>query len=74
MRKWSGSSGVTTFTTSVVNSSSGQIRIGLSSVTTARLKPGRYVYDVLITTTSGVTTTTSRVVEGMALVREGVTH
>lgn len=74
MRKWSGSTGVTTFTTSVVNSSSGQIRIGLSSSLTSNLKPGRYVYDVLVTDASGITTSTSRVVEGMALVREGVTR
>lgn len=74
LRKWSGSSGVTTFTSSIVNVSSGQVRIGLTSSVTSNLKPGRYVYDILLTQTSGITTTTSRVVEGMALVREGVTR
>lgn len=69
MRKWSGSTGVTTFTSSVVNSQTGQIRISLGSSITSSLKPGRYVYDVLLTNN----TSTTRVVEGMALVREGVT-
>ena len=70
MRKWSGSTGVTTFTSSVVNSQTGQIRISLGSSITSSLKPGRYVYDVLLTNNSS----TTRVVEGMALVREGVTR
>lgn len=72
MRKWSGSVGVTTFTTSIVNSNLGQVRISLGSNVTSKLKPGRYVYDVLITNTNN--NTTSRVVEGMVLVREGVTR
>lgn len=70
MRKWSGSTGVTTFTSSVVNSQTGQIRISLGSSITSSLKPGRYVYDVLLTKNNS----TTRVVEGMALVREGVTR
>jgi hypothetical protein len=69
MRKWSGSTGVTTFTSSIVNTQTGQIRISLGSTTTSSLKPGRYVYDVLLTNNNS----TTRVVEGMALVREGVT-
>lgn len=70
MRKWSGSTGVTTFTTSIVNSQTGQIRISLGSSITSSLKPGRYVYDVLLTDNDS----TTRVVEGMALIREGVTR
>jgi hypothetical protein len=70
MRKWSGSTGVTTFTSSIVNSETGHIRISLGSSITSLLKPGRYVYDVLLTDNSS----TTRVVEGMALVREGVTR
>lgn len=72
MRKWSGSTGVTTFTTSIVNASAGQIRISLGSTSTSTLKPGRYVYDVLVVDNS--LSTTTRVIEGMALVREGVTR
>jgi hypothetical protein len=70
MRKWAGSTGVTTFTSSIVNAQTGQIRISLGSSITSALKPGRYVYDVLLTDNN----TTSRVVEGMALIREGVTR
>lgn len=70
MRKWSGSTGVTTFTTSIVNSETGQVRLSLESNVTSGLKPGRYVYDVLLVDND----TTTRVVEGMVLVREGVTR
>ena len=48
----------------------GKIKVGLSSATTTSIKPGRYVYDVLLT--DGVGTVT-RVVEGSVLVRAGVT-
>ena len=71
MRKHAGSTGVTTFTASVYDANYGKIRIGLSTTSTISLKPGRYVYDVVITDTSNKV---SRVVEGMVLVREGVTR
>lgn len=72
LRKHSGSSSYTNFNTQVVNSSLGKIRIGLASSITSILKPGRYVYDVVIReNTTGVK---SKVVEGMVLVREGVTR
>ena len=72
MRKWAGSVGVTTFTTTVVNASAGQIKIGLGSSATSNLKPGRYIYDInAYNSSDGIT---SRVIEGMVLVREGVTR
>jgi hypothetical protein len=71
MRKHAGSSSYTTFSSAVLNSTAGTIRVGLGTTTTASLKPGRYVYDVLITDNAGVIT---RVVEGSVLVREGVTR
>ena len=47
MRKHAGSTSVAaTFTSSIVDADAGTIRVGLSSVTTAGLKSGRYVYDV----------------------------
>ncbi len=70
MRKHPGSSSATNFTTSIINPSSGRIRVGLSTSQTAVLKPGRFMYDVLITDTAGEVT---RVLEGSVLVREGVT-
>ena len=71
MRKHAAAVGVTTFTTSIVNAAGGQIRIGLSTSQTAELKPGRYVYDVMLTAADN---SMSRIVEGMVLVREGVTR
>lgn len=71
MRKHPASTGVTTFTSSIYNAASGQIKIGLSTTTTANLKAGRYVYDVVITDASSVM---NRVIEGMALVSKGVTQ
>ena len=70
MRKHASASTATTFTTSIYNELGGQIRIGLSTTQTASLKEGRYVYDVVLTDPES---SMSRVVEGMALVRVGVT-
>jgi hypothetical protein len=71
MRKHAGSTGVTTFTSSIYDANYGKIQIGLSTTSTSSLKPGRYVYDVVITDNANKM---SRVVEGMVLVREGVTR
>ena len=48
----------------------GQLKISLASSITSALKPGRYVYDVLLTDASSMKT---RVVEGSAIVTAGVT-
>jgi hypothetical protein len=72
MRKWAGSSSATTFTTSIeIPSTSGRILISLTSVQTTNLKPGRYVYDVVIIDQVNIR---NRVIEGMVLVTEGVTR
>ena len=70
MRKWSGSSSSVEFATSFPPTQ-GKLLISLSSTQTSALKPGRYVYDVLITDQFGIK---NRVIEGMALVTEGVTR
>ena len=70
MRKHAAAVGVTTFTTTIVNPTGGQVRIGLTTSQTAALKPGRYVYDLMLTAPDNSMT---RIIEGMALVREGVT-
>jgi hypothetical protein len=49
----------------------GRVTISLGSTETSGLKSGRYVYDVKITSQSGVV---SKVIEGSALVRAGVTR
>jgi len=71
MRKHASAVGVTTFTTTIVNAANGQIRIGLTTTQTAALDPGRYVYDVMLTAPDNSVT---RVIEGMSLVRQGVTR
>lgn len=71
MRKHQKSSNAVSFATTVYNYSYGQIQIGLSTSQTSNLKPGRYIYDVVLTDNDGKT---SRVVEGMVLVKEGATR
>jgi len=70
MRKHSSSSTSISFNTSIINSALGQISIGLSNSITSNIKPGRYIYDIVITKNS----VNTRVIEGMALVREGATR
>ena len=70
MRKHAAAVGVTTFTTTIVNPTAGQVRIGLTTSQTSELEPGRYVYDLMLTAPDNSMT---RIIEGMALVREGVT-
>jgi len=71
-RKWSGSSTSVSFGTTISNPpSSGRIYLTLDSQQTKDLKSGRYVYDIIIIDSYGIKT---RVIEGMVLVREGVTR
>jgi hypothetical protein len=72
LRKWSGSSTSVSFASSITNPPTlGKIYLTLTSAETVSIKPGRYVYDVVVTDNYSVKT---RVVEGMVLVREGVTR
>ena len=72
MRKHAGSTGIAgTFTASIADANTGKIQIGLTSTTTASIKPGRYVYDVIVSDSAGEVT---RVVDGSVLVRQGVTR
>ena len=59
-----------TFLLSFVDRSNGRIRLALSAATTATLKPGRYVYDILFTDPSGKK---SIVIEGNILATQDVT-
>jgi hypothetical protein len=71
MRKYAGSSTAINFTSSIeLPQTSGKISISLSAAETTSIRPGRYVYDVLITIGSIKT----RAIEGMILVRDGVTR
>ena len=71
MRKWSGSSSAVSFASTVTDADNGQIQISLGSTQTVDIKSGRYVYDVLLEDAGGFK---YKVVEGMILVRVGVTR
>jgi hypothetical protein len=72
IRKHAGSSTAISFTTSIITpATTGRIVITLTAAQTSTIKPGRYVYDIVVTDASSYKT---RVVEGMVLVREGVTR
>ena len=60
----------TSFSATVSNATAGEIMLSLTDVQTSALAPGRQVYDILLTKPDG---TKERVVEGMALIRDGVT-
>jgi hypothetical protein len=70
MRKNYASSTAVTFTSSH-NSQYGQILLSLLPATTSTIEPGRYLYDVEITSPGG---TITRVVEGIVTVTPGMTR
>ena len=71
LRKTYTSSTAVSFASTITDATKGKVQISMASTITADLKPGRYVYDVVITDTAN---TTTRVVEGMVLVSQGVTR
>lgn len=71
LRKTYSSSSSVSFGSTVTSATGGTIQISLTSSQTSDLKPGRYVYDVKLTTSGG---TVTKAVEGAALVRAGVTR
>jgi len=71
LRKTYSSSSSVSFASTITSVTGGSVQISLTSSETADLKPGRYVYDVKLTTSGG---TVTKAVEGAALVRAGVTR
>lgn len=71
LRKHSSSSKSYNFTVSFPDRINGVVRISLSDTISRRIKPGRYIYDFILTDNLGLK---ERVVEGSVLVREGVTR
>ena len=61
----------TSFVVSVTDAVNGQITTSMTSAVTANLTPGRYVYDVVITSPAN---TKTRIVEGIATVLPSVTR
>ena len=73
LRKHSGSTTKVDFSiTKLDPTTNGSFELKLTDTQTSALKSGRYVYDIIITQTSNDKKT--RVIEGTALVREGVTR
>tara|TARA_B100000900_G_scaffold398454_1_gene399813 strand:+ start:427 stop:762 length:336 start_codon:yes stop_codon:yes gene_type:complete len=70
MRKSFTSSTSVSFASTITDDVNGIISISLTSDQTATLKPGRYVYDVKLTSNGKE----FKAVEGSALVRAGVTR
>ena len=69
LRKHADSKTAITFQIEFVNRVTGKIALNIPRWTTSLLKPGRYVYDVMVTKPNG---TKEMVLEGTALVRPGV--
>lgn len=59
------------FTATVTGTSNGEITLSMTAANTANLIPGRSLYDLVITSPSGVKT---RVVEGIVNIIPGVTQ
>ena len=71
MSKSYGSLTAFTFTTAIYDANSGQIRVSLTGVASSLIKPGRYLYDIEIKSTSNVKT---RVAEGIVILTPEITR
>lgn len=71
LRKSYYSTTATDFTVSISDAVGGELTISMNSSNTSNLMPGRYVYDLVITSPENNKT---RVVEGIATVIPGVTR
>ena len=71
MRKTYESSSVSATFTTAIAAADGQVTLSLTDTVTTALSPGRYVYDLVVTDGSSIST---RVVEGQAIVTPGVTR
>ena len=71
MRKSYYSTSATVITSTVTGTANGEVTLTVSATNTAALTPGRYVYDVIITSPTSVVT---RVVEGIVTVLPSVTR
>ena len=71
MRKSYYSTTATNFTITVTDAAAGQITMSMNSANTANVTPGRYVYDVLITSGASIKT---RIIEGIVTILPSVTR
>jgi len=71
MRKSYYSTTANSFTVTVSNAGAGEITMAMTSANTANLTPGRYMYDLVMTSPSNIKT---RVVEGIVTVLPSITR
>ena len=69
IRKHRGSSTSVNFTVGFPDRSKGKVKLSIPSYVTSRLKPGRYLYDILFTKPGG---TNEVILEGSVRVRAGI--
>lgn len=69
-RKSYGSTVAYSFNAVVLNASQGTIKLSLSGIASSNIKPGRYLYDVEIISSTSVKT---RVVEGIVTINPEIT-
>lgn len=72
IRKHPNSSTAVSFTTAALTPANGELTISLDPSDTADLKPGRYVYDIVLTKTADSTKT--RVLQGSVIVSKTITR
>lgn len=71
IRKSYYSSSANNFTATVTGEANGEITLSMTAANTSNMSPGRYLYDLVITSPTSVKT---RVVEGIVNVLPGVTQ
>jgi hypothetical protein len=71
MRKSYYATSNTIITSTITGNANGEITLSMTAANTANLTPGRQVFDLLITSPTGVKT---RVVEGVIVISPGVTR
>lgn len=65
------SNAVANITVSIVDAPNGNVKLAMTPANTANIKAGRYLYDVLMTDSTGVKT---RVIEGIITITPRVTR
>lgn len=60
-----------TITTVLSDASNGEITLSMTAANTGLLTPGRYVYDVVSTSNTGIR---QRLIQGIVVVNPGATH
>jgi len=71
MRKAEQSTTYTSFTTEITDFTNARVRLSMTNAVTSTLKPGKYLYDILLQDPSG---NIERVVEGLVDVKRTITR